>query len=441
MMDDDDEPQEPTNREWALQQLAGAAGWECGKLAREEDLGNLFVFFDGLATKAALKRKEEILGMLRWKYATDPFFSISSKLRLRLAGDGACQVVCVEAAGGGAPELLCSTRPVDVPMETSLPKKQGGHVFDAAKLGDIVFDIVKDEGVVVVDVELLFPVASDEPGCRAQLRSYLGILRALCDGHDHPEQYYFKTWPKPSHGEASSAVSWAADDVERLRGTSAHRLVSCGRRQLDAVAAIVERVIKRHYGAPLDLSKTQCDTVASLFSYVVLTFESRAFSEAFDDEIAEPGRLSKAAEQERLASMPDTPDGLPPEAVDVWQMLAGVGKAPEPKRRGRVCVPLVDLFDGAPTGKHNASTQRNTLDGETVITMTTCAKISAKGDVLNAYGPNGAATMLFKYGFAPSASFCRRRPPLRRRARRRRGSPSYRRLSILIAFLNACCQC
>ena len=120
MMDDDDEPQEPTNREWALQQLAGAAGWECGKLAREEDLGNLFVFFDGLATKAALKRKEEILGMLRWKYATDPFFSISSKLRLRLAGDGACQVVCVEAAGGGAPELLCSTRPVDVPMETSL---------------------------------------------------------------------------------------------------------------------------------------------------------------------------------------------------------------------------------------------------------------------------------------------------------------------------------
>ncbi|KAH8063749.1 hypothetical protein JL722_2936 [Aureococcus anophagefferens] len=331
MMDDDDEPQEPTNREWALQQLAGAAGWECDKLARDDELGSLFVFHDGLATTAALKRKEEILGMLRWKYATDPFFSISSKLRLRLAGDGACQVVC-------------------------------------------------DEGVVVVDVELLFPVASDEPGCRAQLRSYLGILRALCDGHDHPEQYYFKTWPKPSHGEASSA--------------------------LDAVAAIVERVIKRHYGAPLDLSKTQCDTVASLFSYVVLTFESRAFSEAFDDEIAEPGQVSKAAaqaaaEERRLASMPDTPDGLPPEAVDVWQMLAGVGKAPEPKRRGRVCVPLVDLFDGAPTGKHNASTQRNTLDGETVITMTTCAKISAKGDVLNAYGPNGAATMLFKYGFAP----------------------------------------
>ncbi|KAK7242885.1 hypothetical protein SO694_00127022 [Aureococcus anophagefferens] len=260
MMDDDDEPQEPTNREWALQQLAGAAGWECDKLARDDELGSLFVFHDGLATTAALKRKEEILGMLRWKYATDPFFSISSKLRLRLAGDGACQVVC--------------------------------------------------------------------------RRSYLGILRALCDGHDHPEQYYFKTWPKPSHGEASSAVSWAADDVARLRGTSAHRLVSCGRRQLDAVAAIVERVIKRHYGAPLDLSKTQCDTVASLFSYVVLTFESRAFSEAFDDEIAEPG-------------------------------------------------------------------QRNTLDGETVITMTTCAKISAKGDVLNAYGPNGAATMLFKYGFAP----------------------------------------
>ena len=234
-MGDEDEP---TNREWALGQLAQHAGWTCPKLAREQDLPNLFVCFDGLASKAALKRKEEILGMLRWKYATDPFFSISSKVRLRLAADGSCQVVCCESescGGGGAAELLCSTRAVDVPMRTALPRKKGGHVFDAAAIADRVLAEVKAEDVVVVDVEILFPVSTDEEGCRQALRSYVGILRALCDGHEHAEQsrrgvrararpppeprrYYFKTWPRPAHNEAASAVFWSDDAVEALRG-------------------------------------------------------------------------------------------------------------------------------------------------------------------------------------------------------------------------------
>lgn len=406
MSDDDEEEREPTNREWALSQLAGAAGWSCPRLAREEDLQNLFVCFDGLASKAALKRKEEILGLLRWKYATDPFFSISSKIRLRLAADGSCQVVCGEggACGASGPELLCSTRAVDVPMETALPRKKGGHVFNAPAIAERVLEAVKAESVVVVDVEILFPVSTDEEGCRLALRSYVGILRALCDGHEHSEQYYFKTWPKPAHGEASSAVFWDEAAVDRLRGTSAHSLVTAGKGQLDRVAAIVENVIAEDYPVPLDLSKTACATVGDLFKYVVLTFESRAFSEALDEEIgATPPADVKDA---RAAAADDTEAGKPPEVADLMAMLAGVGRAPEVKRRNRVCVPLVDLFDGAPTGRHNASTQRNTVtspDGEAtaVITMTTSTKIAAGKDIFNAYGPNGGATMLFKYGFVP----------------------------------------
>ena len=271
-----DDESEQTHREWALEQLATAAGWHCGRLARDHELSTLFVFFDGLATPAAMKRQEEILGMLRWKYATDPFFAISSKLRLRLAADGSCQVVCTEVAGGGdVPELLCSTRPVEVPMRTALSKKQGGHVFDAAVLAGHVLEAIKAEDVVAVDVEILFPVTSDEEGCLAALRSYLGILRALCDGHDHSEQYYFKTWPKLSHGEAASAVFWKGEDVAALAGTSAHQLVAAGRRQLDRVSAIVEGVVAEHYAGELSLERTQCATVGELFAYVVLTFERR----------------------------------------------------------------------------------------------------------------------------------------------------------------------
>ena len=43
------------------------------------------------------------------------------------------------------------------------------------------------------------------------------------------------------------------------------------------------------------------------------------------------------------------------------------------------------------------------IDGETVVSLTTTAKIPRDGEVLNAYGPNGAATMLFKFGFVPFA--------------------------------------
>lgn len=404
----DEEDREPTNREWALEQLSTHAGWRCEKLAREEDLPNLFMFFDGLATPAAMKRKEEILAMLRWKYATDPFFSISSKVKIRLAADGSCQVVCQSSVGGdGVPEILCSTRPVEVPMVTTLGKKQGGHVFDAERIATLVLEEMKARSVVAVDVEILFPVTSDEVGCLASLKSYLGILRALCDGHDHPEQYYFKTWPRASHNESCSAASWDGDDVDLLRGTHAHMLVTSGQVQLDAVSEIVERVIAETYGAPLALEKTQCSSVRDLFRYVVLTFESRAFSEAHDEELdhrggqttAEDGATDLVAARQQAA--PDTEAGKAPDAVDVLQMLAGLGKAPEVKRRGRVCVPLVDLFDGAATGRHNATTQRNLLDGVNVITMTTTKKIAAGSDIFNAYGPNGGATMLFKYGFVP----------------------------------------
>ena len=199
------------------------------------------------------------------------------------------------------------------------------------------------------------------------------------------------------------------------------------------MAAIVARVIEEDYPVPLDLSKTACGSVAELFAsgrrrpgparrlrrsprrrYVVLTFESRALSEALDEEIATVGEDGQVVARADAAD--DTPEGKPPPMVDLLKMLQGVGRAPEVKRRNRVCVPLVDLFDGAPTGalleslflargdvdvagKHNATTQRNLLDETPVITMTTTARIAPGKDIFNAYGPNGGATMLFKCVF------------------------------------------
>ena len=93
--------------------------------------------------------------------------------------------------------------------------------------------------------------------------------------------------------------------------------------------------------------------------------------------------------------------------------LKETGRAAAEIVRARVCVPLLDLVDGACTGAHTADCQKNTVDGESVVTM--CAATSLKGgaDVLNDYGANGAAEMLFRYGFAPWAAGGRRpkRPP------------------------------
>ena len=53
----------------------------------------IFVFHEG-ATAEAQERRDAILVMLRWRYACDPFFCLSNKLRLRIAADGGCSIVC-----------------------------------------------------------------------------------------------------------------------------------------------------------------------------------------------------------------------------------------------------------------------------------------------------------------------------------------------------------
>ena len=176
----------------------------------------------GGATPAALKRREAVLSMLRWKYATDPFFGASTKIRLRIDAEGNCKVVVARGVSVEPRELLMSTRPTPPPAG-----------FEALAEETVAF-LRREAPAADPDAERLFPATADAEGCAIQIAAVLGFCAQLAVDPDP----YLRTWPGVGSAPQSS-VAFDEKTRQSLRGTRCGQLAAAGHARLALAAAFV----------------------------------------------------------------------------------------------------------------------------------------------------------------------------------------------------------